>query len=182
MEWLREDCAVIPDRMIFGDGGVSPASMVLYCSLQYFSKGSRLLKGVSVKEIAKSIGVSTATVSRCMNELERGQYVLRRKKQSRWFEVEFLPEPFMVRLEVLRAMPYVQYLLSPEWKARRLVEIERAGHRCELCNSPGPFHVHHRTYERRGDEAPGDLVVLCPPCHETFHEHRTLNGSPGPRN
>lgn len=80
------------------------------------------------------------------------------------------------RVDELRAMPYADYLMSPEWKARREVEIERAGNRCELCNSPGPFHVHHRTYERRGNEAPGDLIVLCPPCHQSFHEHRTLAG------
>lgn len=76
----------------------------------------------------------------------------------------------------LEPLSYYDYLQSPEWKARRLREIARAGGRCELCNSQGPFHVHHRTYKRLGDEAPGDLVVLCPPCHQTFHEHRTLAG------
>jgi len=80
------------------------------------------------------------------------------------------------RIDQLSSMPYPEYLESPEWKSRRLREIERAGSRCELCNSPGPFHVHHRTYERRGNEAPGDLIVLCPPCHQSFHEHRTLAG------
>ena len=50
-----------------------------------------------------------------------------------------------------------------------------AGRRCQLCNLGSvPLNVHHRTYERRGEELDEDLTVLCRECHHTFHEHRKL--------
>ena len=69
----------------------------------------------------------------------------------------------------LASMPYTEYLLSSEWRARRLEALKADGNRCRLCNSPGPLHVHHRTYERRGFELPEDLTVLCEPCHSAHH-------------
>jgi hypothetical protein len=64
-------------------------------------------------------------------------------------------------------------LESPAWKAKRREAIARAGGRCQLCNSDAqPFQVHHRTYERVGWELPGDLIVLCGPCHRRYHQPR----------
>lgn len=74
------------------------------------------------------------------------------------------------RLE-LATMSYPDYLDSEEWRERRSWAIEDAGGRCQVCNSPDQLHVHHRTYERRGYEAPGDLTVLCAECHELFHKN-----------
>jgi 5-methylcytosine-specific restriction endonuclease McrA len=68
---------------------------------------------------------------------------------------------------------YDEYLVSPEWRARRLAALERAGDRCQLCNRDGHLHVHHRTYDRVGHEDPGDLTVLCDECHAWFHVPRT---------
>jgi hypothetical protein len=64
---------------------------------------------------------------------------------------------------------YTEYLRSPEWKARRAAALAKAGHRCQLCNRAKRLQVHHRTYERIGQEAPSDLTVLCADCHEHFH-------------
>lgn len=83
------------------------------------------------------------------------------------------------RLRELQTMPYAAYLQTEEWRARRLEELRRAHFRCRLCNAAGPLDVHHRTYERRGCEAPADLIVLCRVCHTRFHrpsaqsEHHT---------
>ena len=75
------------------------------------------------------------------------------------------------RLAELRAMPYVDYLKSPEWRERRKQALDWARNACQLCNSPKePLNVHHRTYDRLGAELPADLVVLCKDCHEKFHE------------
>ena len=60
---------------------------------------------------------------------------------------------------------YHDYLLSPEWQARKVQALEAAGHRCQVCNSLDMLEVHHRTYERIGREEPGDLTVLCAICH-----------------
>lgn len=74
-------------------------------------------------------------------------------------------------LAILKTMPYVDYLMTNHWKNVRLAAIERAHGRCQLCNRGDKLHVHHRTYERRGEELPEDLTVLCAPCHEMFHKN-----------
>jgi hypothetical protein len=74
------------------------------------------------------------------------------------------------RERVLRGMPYKEYLLTPEWQARRTAALERALYRCQVCNRGRcELHVHHRTYERRGAELPSDLIVLCARHHALFH-------------
>jgi replicative DNA helicase len=73
----------------------------------------------------------------------------------------------------LNIMPYEQYLLTPEWQERRAQALERAGNRCQVCYSGDELNVHHRTYERRGNEAPADLTVLCQSCHGWFHRRMT---------
>ena len=66
-------------------------------------------------------------------------------------------------------IPYDLYLQSPHWQRIRLVALERADWRCQACNTPHRLHVHHRTYERLGREAVGDLTVLCEDCHRKVH-------------
>jgi 5-methylcytosine-specific restriction endonuclease McrA len=80
-----------------------------------------------------------------------------------------------VRPQDLRAMPYEQYLQTPHWKRMREDELRAAGRRCQLCNRGSRIlDVHHRTYERRGEELDEDLIVLCRECHDNFHKHRRL--------
>jgi hypothetical protein len=73
------------------------------------------------------------------------------------------------RAEELAAMPYDQFLRTPEWQRTRDVARLRAGGRCQTCNSPDFLETHHRSYERRGYESPGDLIVLCSACHTAVH-------------
>lgn len=68
-----------------------------------------------------------------------------------------------------RRAVYAEYLESTVWQGKRVGALERAGDRCQVCNSDKQLNVHHRTYERVGDEAPEDLTVLCRSCHETHH-------------
>lgn len=70
----------------------------------------------------------------------------------------------------LASMPYGDFLLTPEWRSMRLRAIRSADFACQVCNGSGALDVHHRTYERRGRELPGDLVVLCWECHRLFHK------------
>ncbi len=84
-------------------------------------------------------------------------------------------ESLEARIEELRSLPYREYLQSPEWKERAALARERAGYRCQVCNAINvQLNVHHRTYERLGNEADGDLTVLCQPCHQIFHEKGKL--------
>lgn len=65
--------------------------------------------------------------------------------------------------------PYGYYLRSPAWQEKRRAVLRRAGHRCEGCGKDRPLQVHHKTYERVGDEFLFDLQALCDPCHERVH-------------
>lgn len=76
--------------------------------------------------------------------------------------------------EILRRRPfewasYEEYLLSDHWKHTRQAAIERAGWRCMLCDSAYNLQVHHRNYDRLGEELPTDLLVLCAGCHKKHH-------------
>lgn len=93
-----------------------------------------------------------------------------------------LHEMLTLSVQELRTMPYKDYLQTSHWKERRLVALNAAGYRCQLCNRDGRLEVHHRTYERRGAELPSDLVALCDVCHRHFHGRIGLsNGKVGAR-
>lgn len=77
-------------------------------------------------------------------------------------------------VERLKALDYKVYLQTEEWKQTRSFALNRAGLRCQMCNRATKLQVHHRTYERLGEEWLDDLTVLCGDCHKTFHEHRDL--------
>jgi 5-methylcytosine-specific restriction endonuclease McrA len=92
-------------------------------------------------------------------------------------------EPEPDRLEQLRSMSYKDYLRTPEWRQARAAAILRAGECCSLdvTHTQG-LEVHHRTYERLGEELAADLTVLCQSCHRLHHkEHgRPRRPSTGP--
>lgn len=69
----------------------------------------------------------------------------------------------------LRSIPYDQYLRTPEWQRQRHVALARADYRCQGCDDTRYLEVHHRTYDHRGCEQPGDLTVLCSACHTAVH-------------
>ena len=64
--------------------------------------------------------------------------------------------------------------------------LERAGYSCELDGAQigdrrgVDFHVHHRRPRRMGGSqlpdtnAPPNLLILCPTCHETVESQRTV--------
>ncbi len=88
--------------------------------------------------------------------------------------------------EYLKTMPYGRYLATKHWADLRERVLERDGHACTSCHVRqgdllagcfrlGKLHVHHLTYERRGNERLEDLVTVCSRCHEMVHE----DGRPG---
>lgn len=76
---------------------------------------------------------------------------------------------------------YQQYLRSDKWqliKAQKLLTCELSdcpkgvkcqGTGCGLFFPIDVIEVHHKTYERLGNERLDDLVVLCPACHGDQH-------------
>jgi hypothetical protein len=79
------------------------------------------------------------------------------------------PNPYTTLLLSERGFSYAAYRRSKEWAKKRDAALERADHRCQVCNSPHELEVHHRTYENLCAEKPSDLTVLCATCHGIFH-------------
>ena len=74
------------------------------------------------------------------------------------------------RLDGIHLAAYKSYLASPQWRETRAKALRRAKHRCQLCGAKRDLAAHHRHYENIGREKPGDLIVLCRPCHSRFHD------------
>ena len=69
----------------------------------------------------------------------------------------------------LRSMPYGEYLKTEHWKEIRYAALRRAGFACQACSAKINLNVHHRDYDRRGEERPNDVTVLCRSCHGRTH-------------
>jgi HNH endonuclease len=85
---------------------------------------------------------------------------------------ELLDYTYGGREERLAAMPYPEYLKTPEWDERRRAAYHKAGYRCQLCGARSvELHAHHRAYDHRGrPDEEHDLIVLCARCHKRTHE------------
>lgn len=79
------------------------------------------------------------------------------------------------------AVDYQEYIKTEAWRARAEAAKQRVEHRCQICNRPSTrvtLNVHHRTYERLGNERPEDLTVLCRGCHELYEKNRRIPSPP----
>lgn len=79
------------------------------------------------------------------------------------------------------AVDYHEYIKTEAWRERAEAAKQRVGHRCQICNRPATrvtLDVHHRTYERLGNERPEDLTVLCRGCHELYAKNRRIPSPP----
>lgn len=80
----------------------------------------------------------------------------------------------------MKAMPYTTYLKTFHWQRKRREALKTAGHSCQICNCQkhvSGLTVHHRTYERVGEELPADLIVMCRSCHDLFHGKLAKRGA-----
>lgn len=81
-------------------------------------------------------------------------------------------EPYFAKMQpiwVLQEMPYSQYMNTDHWKQKCQQKLESCRRACQICNGEDRLVVHHRTYERLGQEDLEDLTVLCRSCHGIFH-------------
>jgi hypothetical protein len=67
------------------------------------------------------------------------------------------------------AVEYRSYIKSDAWRRKRIEVIRRAKGVCERCGRWPIVNVHHLTYQRLGNEMPGDLLGVCLVCHEELH-------------
>lgn len=71
-------------------------------------------------------------------------------------------------LNIYRYNKY-QYLISPEWKAKRKQVLKAANYSCQRCKAETDLHVHHISYKNLFRENPEDLVAICSDCHTYIH-------------
>lgn len=97
-----------------------------------------------------------------------GPEVRRPSRGCRLSPLGDVPQPRSSLRGVLR-MDYHQYLKSHEWRVKRSRALYLAGRKCCICKNEITLHVHHKTYDRLGDELDEDLAVLCEQCHKAVH-------------
>lgn len=73
------------------------------------------------------------------------------------------PKPFKVP-------KYKEYIKSHQWRKRRNEYYRTHPKECVVCKSTRMIGLHHMTYKNLGRELDEDLVALCWPCHERYHE------------
>lgn len=66
-------------------------------------------------------------------------------------------------------LEYKQYLLSPEWRQKRINILQR-DKCCRACKSETGLQVHHLHYWNIYKEKEEDLLVLCYKCHDELHK------------
>lgn len=76
-------------------------------------------------------------------------------------------------IEVLRRMPYAEYLQTNHWQSVRDETWRRCAGRCRQCGKRG-HDVHHLSYEHIGCEKEDDTELLCAEHHRIFHENWQL--------
>lgn len=109
---------------------------------------------------------SARTPYRCI--CQKCEAIEQKQRHAQYEEMQRQRE---AQIYELRTMPYGEYLKTDHWKSLRARMLKRANYSCQLCNASNvSLHVHHRTYENRGDEDYSDLIVLCAPCHSKFHD------------
>jgi hypothetical protein len=74
--------------------------------------------------------------------------------------------------ELLEPKNYQEYLKTSYWKKLSKLVKEKAGNKCQVCNSRLSLNAHHRSYLNKGDPDKEilDLICLCENCHSLFHK------------
>ncbi len=74
----------------------------------------------------------------------------------------------MNNLKALGFKNYKEYLTSDIWLWVRHCMLKEFD-RCYTCNRKNTLQVHHKNYNRIGQEKSDDLLVLCKNCHTNLH-------------
>lgn len=80
--------------------------------------------------------------------------------------------------DVEHSHEYIRVLKSARWKKMKKDRIWAVRFRCEQCGEGGTertLQLHHKTYERLGQELPEDVVLLCSACHSGADVDRAID-------
>ena len=66
---------------------------------------------------------------------------------------------------------YADYLASKHWRnLKSRVRSVKTNQFCFICKRTNHLHVHHKTYDRLGNEHTSELMYLCETCHQNVHD------------
>lgn len=69
---------------------------------------------------------------------------------------------------------YQQYLMTEQWRAKRMKALQRANFVCEGCGDHRASEVHHLSYLHLGNEFLWELKAVCRTCHEKCHPDKKV--------
>ena len=90
-----------------------------------------------------------------------------------WWDVALEQRHKTKRPATKRAREYRDFMKGKSWKRLRKLVLDRDNYTCRRCGDQNTHHVHHRTYERFGQERLEDLITLCQDCHGAEHQGGT---------
>lgn len=109
------------------------------------------------------------------NDLDRHQISALIDEMKQWTAIpgDLLREAGQQELPFLtsHSETYTAYLASDAWAQRRKAVLQRTNGKCQRCGNPAT-EVHHKTYERLGQERDSDLEAVCSTCHKDADRQR----------
>ncbi len=157
LPWIPHAFGVLSGDIADGELGSVVAFVLVVAVLGAFGGGLWLLPTVPAEGLIQR------------SRFFEGEGLIKRVFGCTWWESEQRPKRHSATSGSPRLGSYQEYLQSNSWARKRAFMLQRAGNRCQLCNTRGPLQVHHRTYDRIFQERPDDLIVLCRSCHARFH-------------
>lgn len=79
------------------------------------------------------------------------------------------PKKKIATKEVHLSPTYLAYIISPEWRKKRVQAFTHYGKKCSKCPMKTHLQVHHLSYKNLGNEPMEDLCILCKGCHQKEH-------------
>lgn len=96
------------------------------------------------------------------------------KRHSTGYWIHPLPQKVKKHRRINEAaIEYYEATHSEYWYYLKKDVIQERGYECEDCGVTRALELHHKTYERLGEEEMGDVELLCRRCHgEGRHGHK----------
>ncbi len=106
------------------------------------------------------------------NDWRQAVRILRGRKATLSEVKRLLPKAVEVLTQdYLRKLDYEKFLQTSYWATLKDVVFNDRGGKCERCGADDYLHLHHISYEHRGNEINHmeDLELLCSNCHADHH-------------
>lgn len=158
-QWLDDACAH-PRQVIirFTDQGGNVKHQ--YCCIDCGTCASKWLKAIDAERLGIAVDFTKDKAASLSN----------RYRSERKAALDGIVNAAAERMQPENRAVHDDYLRSPQWQRRRSKVMQRAGHLCEGCLTNPAIDVHHTTYAHFGNEFAFELIALCRPCHERWHE------------